>query len=276
MTTATTRSTRRSRRSKPPWVLAIPAIIALAFLLIPLAGLLMATPWTSMGELLIDPVTQQALRLSLATSLLAAGCALILGVPLAWVLARVQFPGRPLVRALVLLPLVLPPVVGGTALLTALGRRGIVGAPLESLFGITLPFTPAAVVIAETFVALPFLVLSVEGALRAMDTRYEEAAVTLGASRMRVFWRITVPLIAPAVVAGTTLAWARALGEFGATITFAGNFPGRTQTVPLAVYTLLETNREAAIALSVVLLAVCVLVLVILREQWLRPGALRS
>jgi molybdate transport system permease protein len=171
---------------------------------------------------------------------------------------------------------VLPPVVGGTALLTALGRRGIVGAPLESLFGITLPFTPAAVVIAETFVALPFLVLSVEGALRAMDTRYEEAAVTLGASRMRVFWRITVPLMAPAVVAGTTLAWARALGEFGATITFAGNFPGRTQTVPLAVYTLLETNREAAIALSVVLLAVCVLVLVILREQWLRPGALRS
>ncbi|MDP4676040.1 MAG: ABC transporter permease [Candidatus Nanopelagicales bacterium] len=257
-------------------MLAIPAIIALAFLLIPLAGLLMATPWTSVGELLIDPVTQQALRLSLATSLLAAGCALILGVPLAWVLARVQFPGRPLVRALVLLPLVLPPVVGGTALLTALGRRGIVGAPLESLFGITLPFTPAAVVIAETFVALPFLVLSVEGALRAMDTRYEEAAVTLGASRMRVFWRITVPLMAPAVVAGTTLAWARALGEFGATITFAGNFPGRTQTVPLAVYTLLETNREAAIALSVVLLAVCVLVLVILREQWLRPGALRS
>jgi len=256
-----------------PWAIVFVAVIALTFLLIPLAGLLAATPWSRLFELLASDVTLQALRLSLITSVAATVIAAVLGVPLAWMLARVEFPGRAVVRALVLLPLVLPPVVGGTALLTALGRRGIIGAPLESLTGITLPFSTWGVIIAATFVAMPFFVLTVEGALRGMDRRFEDAAVTLGASRLMVLRRVTLPLIAPGLIAGALLAWARALGEFGATITFAGNFPGRTQTMPLAIYTLLETDRDAALALSVVLLAICVAVLLILRDQWLRPGA---
>ncbi|MFY9331525.1 MAG: ABC transporter permease [Candidatus Nanopelagicales bacterium] len=271
----TGRAQGQRTRLAVPVFLAIPAAIAMAFLVIPLVGLLVMTPWGDLMGLLGQEQTQQALRLSIITSLSATGIALILGVPLAWILARVPFRGRSLVRVLVLLPLVLPPVVGGTALLAALGRRGIIGAPLEALTGITLPFSMTAVIIAETFVAMPFLIITVEGALRGMDQRFEEAASTLGASRARVLFRITLPLVLPGIVAGATLAWARALGEFGATITFAGNFPGRTQTLPLAVYSLLETDRDAAIALSVVLLLVCVMVLLALREQWLRPGAQR-
>lgn len=264
---------RRGRaRHRAPVPIIVLAVVAMAFLLVPLVGLLADTPWSRLPELLSQPVTVDALRLSLITSLWAVAIAVVLGVPLAWVLARVSFPGRAVVRALVLLPLVLPPVVGGTALLTALGRRGIIGEPLESWTGLTLPFTTTGVVIAEAFVAMPFLVLTVEGALRGMDRRFEDAAVTLGASRGMVFRRVTVPLIAPGLIAGALLAWARALGEFGATITFAGNFPGRTQTMPLAIYTLLETDRDAAIALSVVLLATCIGVLLVLRDQWLRPG----
>jgi molybdate transport system permease protein len=194
---------------------------------------------------------------------------LIVGVPLAWVLARVSFPGRRLVRALVTVPLVLPPVVGGVALLLALGRNGLVGQWLDRWLGLTLPFTTPGVVLAEAFVALPFLVISVEGALRAADLRYEDAAATLGASRWTTFRRVTLPLIAPGIGAGAVLCWARALGEFGATITFAGNYPGRTQTMPLAVYLALETDPQAAIVLSLVLLAVSVLVLAGLRGRWL-------
>ena len=188
--------------------------------------------------------------------------ALVIGVPLAWVLARVRFPGRSLLRALVTLPLVLPPVVGGVALFLALGRRGLVGQYLDRWFGLTIPFTPFAVVLAETFVAMPFLIVTVEGALRAADTRYEEASATLGASRWTTFRRVTLPMIGPSVLAGSVLCWARALGEFGATITFAGNFPGRTQTMPIAVYIALETDPDAAIALSLVLLVVSVVILV--------------
>lgn len=269
--------TRRDRRRthRTPWIIIPLAIVAMLFLLIPLFGLLADTPWTRLPDLLTREVTVTALRLSLITSLAATAIAIVFGVPLAWLLARIDFPGRPVVRALVLLPLVLPPVVGGTALLTALGRRGIIGQPLEELTGLSLPFTTAGVVIAEAFVAMPFLVLTVEGALRGMDRRFEDAAMTLGASRMRVLTRVTLPLIAPGLIAGALLAWARALGEFGATITFAGNFPGRTQTMPLAIYTLLDTDRDAAIALSVVLLATCVFILLILRDQWLRPGGRR-
>jgi molybdate transport system permease protein len=193
-------------------------------------------------------------------------------VPLAWLLARADFPGRGLLRALVTLPLVLPPVVGGVALLLALGRGGVAGRWLDAWFGVTLPFTTAGVVVAETFVALPFLVISVEGTLRAADPRYEEAAATLGASRFTAFRRVTLPLIAPGVAAGAVLAWARALGEFGATITFAGNFPGRTQTMPLAVYLALQNDPAAAIALSLVLLAVSVAVLAGLRDRWVAPS----
>jgi molybdate transport system permease protein len=214
-----------------------------------------------------------ALRLSLETATLATVLCLLVGVPLAWLLARTGFPGRRLVRALVTVPLVLPPVVGGVALLLVFGRRGLVGSWLDSTFGVSLPFTTAGVVVAEAFVAMPFLVISVEGALRGSDARYEEAAATLGAGRWTVFRRVTLPLIAPGVAAGAVLCWARALGEFGATITFAGNFPGRTQTMPLAVYLALEQDLDAAIVLSLVLLVVSVAILVALRDRWLSGPA---
>jgi molybdate transport system permease protein len=209
-----------------------------------------------------------ALRLSLVTATLATAVCLVLGVPLAWVLARLDFPGRSLLRALVTLPMVLPPVVGGAALLFALGRRGLVGEPLEQATGILLPFSTAGVVVANTFVALPFLVLTVEAALRGADRRYEDAARTLGAGRWTVLRRVTIPLVAPSLAAGAVLAWARALGEFGATVTFAGNLPGRTQTLPLAVFLALESDREAAVALSLVLVAVSLALLVVLRDRW--------
>jgi molybdate transport system permease protein len=194
---------------------------------------------------------------------------LLLGIPLAWLLARPDLPGRSALRALVTVPLVLPPVVGGVALFTVLGRTGLIGRPLYELTGFAFPFTTAGVVLAEAFVALPFLVLAVEGALRAADRRYEEAAATLGASQWTVFRRVTLPLVAPGVAAGAVLCWARALGEFGATITFAGNFPGSTQTMPLAVYQALEgADPRAAVLLSVLLLGVSVAVLGLLRDQW--------
>jgi molybdate transport system permease protein len=262
----------RSRAGGTPWPLGVPAVVAMAFLVLPLVGLLIRAPWAALPSLLSDPTVRQALRLSLVTATLATAVSLVLGVPLAWVLARVQFPGRSLLRALVTLPLVLPPVVGGVALFLALGRRGLVGQYLDRWFGLTIPFSPLAVVLAETFVAMPFLVVTVEGALRAADTRYEEASATLGASRWTTFRRVTLPMIGPSVVAGSVLCWARAIGEFGATITFAGNFPGRTQTMPIAVYLALENDPDAAIALSLVLLAVSVIILLSLRDRVLRAG----
>ena len=254
---------------RAPWVLVLPAIIGFAFLVLPVVGLLFRAPWSTIGTRLGQPEILQALRLSIVCATLATLFCLLVGVPLAWVLARVSFPGRRLVRALVTVPLVLPPVVGGVALLLALGRNGLVGQWMNRWFGLTLPFTTAGVVVAEAFVALPFLVISVEGALRAADLRYEDAAATLGASRWTTFRRVTLPLIAPGIGAGAVLCWARALGEFGATITFAGNFPGRTQTMPLAVYLALESDPQAAIVLSLVLLAVSIVVLAGLRGRWL-------
>ncbi|MBE1589600.1 ABC transporter permease [Nonomuraea angiospora] len=258
----------RQASGRLPWMLVVPALVGLAFLVLPLAGLLVRAPWSTLLERLAEPQVLEALRLSLVCATIATALCLVFGVPLAWLLARVDFPGRRVVRALVTVPLVLPPVVGGVALLLVLGRRGLVGQWLESSLGITLPFTTAGVVVAEAFVAMPFLVISVEGALRGADRRFEEAAATLGASRWTVFRRVTLPLIAPGVVAGAVLCWARALGEFGATITFAGNFPGTTRTMPLAVYLALETEPEAAIVLSLVLLAVSVIILASLRDRW--------
>ncbi|MFP5348100.1 MAG: ABC transporter permease [Actinomycetes bacterium] len=246
-----------------------PALLGLAFLLLPLVALLLRTPWRSLPRLLTQPGVGEALRLSLVCGVLATVTCLVLGVPLAWVLTRADFPGRRLVRALVTVPLVLPPVVGGVALLMLLGRRGVLGGQLDAWFGVTIPFTTAAVVIAEAFVAMPFLVVAVEGALQAADPRYEEAAATLGASRWTVFRRVTLPLVAPGVLAGAVLCFARALGEFGATITFAGSFPGVTRTMPLEVYLALETDPPAAVVLSLLLLAVSVAVLVGLRGRWL-------
>jgi molybdate transport system permease protein len=256
-------------RTRAPWMLALPAAAGLAFLVLPLAGLLVRAPWSTLPARLAEPRVLEALRLSLWTATLATAVCLVLGVPLAWMLARAEFPGRRLVRALITVPLVLPPVVGGVALLLVLGRNGLVGRYLDAWFGLTFPFTTTGVVLAQIFVALPFLVISVEGALRASDPRYEEAAATLGASRWTAFRRVTLPLVAPGVLAGAVLCWSRALGEFGATITFAGNFPGRTQTMPLAVYLALETDPEAALVLSLVLLAVSLTVLAALRDRWL-------
>ncbi|GEC06998.1 molybdate ABC transporter permease [Streptomyces spinoverrucosus] len=266
------RTRTNGRPRMVPLPLLVPALLGLAFLLLPLIALLIRTPWSTLPDQLTSPGVWQALRLSLVCATAATALSLILGVPLAWLLARTEFPGRGLVRALVTLPLVLPPVVGGVALLLALGRNGVVGQWLDAWFGITLPFTTTGVVIAETFVAMPFLVISVEGTLRAADPRYEEAAMTLGASRFTAFRRVTLPLIAPGIAAGAVLAWARALGEFGATITFAGNFPDRTQTMPLAVYLALQNDPAAAIALSLVLLTVSITVLAALRDRWMTPS----
>ncbi|MFG1920891.1 ABC transporter permease [Cryptosporangium sp. NPDC048952] len=259
-----------SRRGGVPAPLAVPALVAVVFLALPLAGLLVRAPWATLPQLLSDPLVREALRLSVVSALLATALSLVFGVPLAWVLARAEFPGKALLRALVTVPLVLPPVVGGVALLLAFGRRGIVGRYLDQWFDYTIPFTTTAVVLAETFVAMPFLILTVEGALRAADRRFEEASASLGASRLTTFRRITLPLIAPSVLAGAVLCWARALGEFGATITFAGNYPGTTQTMPLAVYLALESDPDAAIALSLVLLLVSILILVALRDRVVR------
>lgn len=266
-------SSRERRASGIPPLLLVPAAIGLAFLLLPLLALVVRAPWGDLGEHLANPAVLEALRLSLVSATLATVICLVLGVPLAWVLARVEVPGVRLVRALITVPLVLPPVVGGVALLLLLGRRGLIGQHLYEWFGISLPFTTAAVVIAEAFVAMPFLVIAVEGALRGADRRYEDAAATLGAGRWLIFRRVTLPLVAPGISAGAVLCFARALGEFGATITFAGNFPGVTRTMPLSVYLTMETDPEAAIVLALVLLLVSVLVLVALRGRWVGGAA---
>jgi molybdate transport system permease protein len=260
---------RERARPRPPALFIVGAALAALLFALPLIALLWRAPWSAVGSVLGDHDTQQALRLSLETSLAATGIAIVLGVPLAFVQARVVYPGRRVVRALTLLPLVLPPVVGGIALLLALGRRGLVGQYLDDV-GVHLPFHVMGAVLAETFVAMPFLVLTLEGAFRSTDRGLEEAARTLGASRWRVFRRVTLPLVRPSLIAGALLCWARALGEFGATIAFAGNFPGKTQTLPLFVYVSLEgPHPDAAIVLSLILLAVSLAVLVGMRERWL-------
>ncbi len=249
------------------------ASATIAFLALPVIGLLTKASWSTVWSDLGTSEAQDALKLSLVCSLWATALSIAFGVPLAWVLARTHMPGRNLVRALVILPMVLPPVVGGVALLLAFGRRGLVGDELYQWFGIQLTFSTAGAVLAETFVSMPFLVITVEAALRGMDQRYEEAAATLGASRATVFRRVTLPMIGPSVVAGAALTWARALGEFGATITFAGSIQGKTETLPLAVYLELEGQPEVAIALSLALLAISLVVLVSLRGRWLGASA---
>ncbi|HZT67998.1 MAG TPA: ABC transporter permease [Acidimicrobiales bacterium] len=252
---------------------AVPAVLAAAgvvFVGLPLVGLLERVSWSSLGSELSAHDAYVALRLSLETSLGALAVAVAFGLPLAWVLARRTFPGRALVRALVVLPMVLPPVVGGIALLYAFGRRGLAGQLLYDLTGWRLVFNTSGAVLAEAFVSMPFLVVTAEAAFRSMDRRAEEAAATLGAGPAYRFWRVTLPAVAPALGAGAALTWARALGEFGATITFAGNLPGVTQTSPLLIYLDIESGHETtALALSLVLLLVSLGVLVGLRQRWL-------
>ena len=269
----TGRPASREPNRRPPVAVVVMAVIAVSILALPLVGLLQRTPWSSLGTTLGDAATLEALRVSVVVSLLAAAISVALGLPLAWVLARVSFPGRALVRAVVLLPMVLPPVVGGIALFFALGRRGLVGRTLHTWFGLdTLIGTTAGAVIAAAFVSMPFFVITAEAGLRQLDPRLESAAATLGAGRWTALRRITLPLLAPSLAAGATLSWARALGEFGATITFAGNHPGRTRTLPLAIAQANEAGRpEAAIAMSVLLIGVSLLILVGLRHRWIAP-----
>ncbi len=261
-------SRRRIVGRRPPWPLVILGLVGAALFVLPLIGLLARTPWSDLGDLIGSDVVTDALWLSVVTSVVSAFLSLVLGVPLAWILARVDFPGRRFVRAMVTLPMVLPPVVGGAALLFAFGGRGLVGEPLEEATGFLLPFSFWGVIAANTFVAMPFLVITVEGALSGADRRYEHAAASLGASRLTVFRRVTLPMIGPALQAGVVLAWARALGEFGATVTFAGNLQGRTQTLPLAVFVALDSDRDTAVAISLVLVVVSLVVLTIFRDRW--------
>ena len=261
----------RARRGRwLPVALGVAGALGLALLIvIPLLALVIRAPWSDVIDLLGTGEVRDALALSLWVSLWALALAVLLGFPIAWVLARATFPGRSLLRGLVLLPMVVPPVIGGVALLVAFGRRGLVGQHLDAWFDVQLAYTRTAAVLAATFVSLPFFVVTVEAALRGADPRLEDAARSLGASPSFVLRHVTLPSIRGALGAGAALAWARALGEFGATITFAGSFAGQTETTPLAIYDLLDRDVEAAILLSLVLLAVSVAVLAGLRDRWL-------
>ncbi|MEW2220365.1 ABC transporter permease [Streptomyces sp. NPDC006990] len=266
------RSGRRRTGTRAPLALAVPALLATGFLLVPLLGILARTEWGALGSHLGSEGVTEAVRLSLLVSFGALALSLVLGVPLAWLLARVDFPGKALVRSLVLLPMVLPPTVGGVALLLGFGRRGLLGPWLEDSFGVVLPFHTSGAVVAATFVSMPFLVISLEGTLAGLRPAYEETAASLGAGPLRVFGTVTLPLVAPGLAAGAALTWARALGEFGATITFAGNLPESTQTLPLQVYLLLQNEPEAATSVSLLLLALAMAVLVGLRGRWTGAG----
>ena len=254
---------------RPPVLLMAPAMLATLLLVVPLVAMVAATDWAGLpGQLRSEPL-REALWLSLLTSTVAMVVCLVLGLPLAWLLARVDFRARGVVRALVTVPLVLPPVVAGVALRTAFGRSGVLGEPLLELTGFGFPFTTWGVVLAHVFVSMPFVVIAIEGALRSADPEYDAAAATLGASRWTTFRRVTVPLAMPGIIAGMVLGWARSLGEFGATITFNGNYPGTTQTMPTLIYVTRQSDQDAALALSLVMLVVSIVVLLALRDRWL-------
>ena len=250
-----------------PGGLWVPAVAAFGLILLPVAGLLVRAPWRRFFELVTSPSAFAALELSLRTAAMSTLLCVLFGGPLAVVLARGSVPGMRLARSVVLLPLVLPPVVGGLALLFLLGRSGFLGQALDLAFGVRIPYTTAAVVLAQTFVAMPFLVVSLEGALRTGGERFETMAATLGATPWTVFRRITVPLVLPGLGSGMVLAFARCLGEFGATIAFAGSLQGVTRTLPLEVYLQREVDVDAAIALSLVLVAVAVVVIAVARPR---------
>lgn len=249
-------------------------MLGLVLLAAPLLGMLTRVPWDDMGSQLASERARDALTLSLFTCSIATGFVVVLGVPLALVLARSGGRWVGLARTLVTVPMVLPPVVAGLALLATLGRRGLLGAPLSEFWGIEIGFTTVAVVIAQTFVALPFLVTSLEGALRATGEQHERIAANLGASPSRVFWKVTLPMTLPAVASGTALAFARALGEFGATLTFAGSLQGVTRTLPLEIYLLRETDSDLALALALVLIVIAVVIVGVsgALQRW-RPHA---
>ena len=251
-------------RTRLPLPIVALAAVGATFVVVPVLALFVRAPWGQLIETLRGVGASTALRLSIEVSLAATAISLLVGVPLAWALARGTFPGRSVLRALVVLPIVLPPVVGGIGLLVALGRGGVVGRWLYEAFGVQLTFTTAGAVIATTFVSMPLVVLATESGLRGLDRRYERAAAAMGGSPWYVFRRVTLPMVGPQVAAGAILTWARALGEFGATITFAGNLAGRTQTIPLAVYEARQVDQGGAILLSLILVVVSLAVLVTL------------
>jgi molybdate transport system permease protein len=261
-------STPSRRTASAPRIVVILAVVGAVFVCLPVLALAVRAPWSDAWSAVTEDAALTALRLSLEVSLLAALCSVLLGAPLGWLLARTPFPGRSVLRAVVILPLVLPPVVAGIGLLAALGRSGLAGRLLYEA-GMQITFTTAASVIAATFVSMPLVVIAVEAGLRSLDVRYEDVAATLGAGAGFRLRHVVLPMLRPQLVAGAVLAWARALGEFGATITFAGNFPGTTQTMPLAVYLALQRDPEAAIVLSLVLLTVSLATLLLLRDRWL-------
>jgi molybdate transport system permease protein len=249
-------------RARLPVAIVALAGIGAAFVLLPVVSLFVRAPWSRLGESLSGVGASTALRLSIEVSLAATAISVLIGVPLAWALARGEFPGRSLLRAAVVLPILLPPVVGGVGLLVALGRSGLVGRWLHDVLGLQLTFTTVGAVLATTFVSMPLVVLATEAGLRGLDRRYERAAAAMGGSPWYVFRRVTLPMVAPQLAAGAVLTWARALGEFGATITFAGNLAGRTQTMPLAVYEARQVDPGGAIVLSLILVVISVAVLV--------------
>ena len=254
----------RSDVGVPGWIYA-PAVLGAVFVLLPLVAMVSRVDAGSFVSLITSEASRDALVLSLETSTASTLTCIVIGIPMALVLARTEFRGQGLLRSLVLLPLVLPPVVGGIALLYTFGRRGLLGEYLEVL-GVQIAFSTTAVVMAQTFVALPFLVLSLEGALRTAGHRYEVVAASLGAGPTTVFRRVTLPLVMPGLVSGAVLSFARSLGEFGATITFAGSLQGVTRTLPPEIYLRRETDANAAVALSLVLVAVAIVVIGFARQ----------
>ena len=257
-------------RRRLPLPIAVLAVIGAVFVLLPVVALVIRAPWGDVRSAFSGVGASAALRISLEVSLAATAISVVIGVPLAWVLARVSFPGRAVLRAVVVLPVVLPPVVGGIGLLEALGKGGVVGRWLHDAFGLQLTFTTVGAVLATTFVSMPLVILATEAGLRGLDERYERAAAALGGSPGYVLRRVTLPMIAPQLAAGAILTWARALGEFGATITFAGNLAGKTQTLPLAVYQAREIDPGGAVILSLVLVGISLIVLVALRGRLLQ------
>ena len=255
-----------------PLGLTILAAIGAAFVVLPVVALVVRAPWGNLADSLSGVGATTALRLSIVVSLSATALSLAVGVPLALVLARGDFPGRSVLRAMVILPIVLPPVVGGVGLLAALGRSGIVGRWLHEGLGIQLTFTTWGAIIAATFVSMPLVILATEAGLRSLDPRYELAATSLGASQLTAMRRVVLPMLTPQIVAGAVLCWARALGEFGATITFAGNLEGRTQTLPLAVYQARQTDPGGAVFLSLILVVISIVVLVSMANHLTRAG----
>lgn len=257
------------RLERTPKSLLLFAWVAASFLSLPTIYVMVRIPWSNFVEHLMLSELRETFFLSIYTSIASTLASLLFGLPLAVLLANARGKWVSALRVLTLLPIVLPPVVAGVALLLVFGRNGIVGEFLWQAFEFQIPFTPIAVVLAQTFVSMPFLVITLESALRGIDHDLSDAAASAGASRFQTLRMVTLPTINQSILAAITLAWARAFGEFGATITFAGSFPGRTQTLPISVYLALESNLEDAIILSALMIATSTIVLVVLRSRWL-------